>query len=77
MMQPYQPPPYYPPPPQNWGPHNGWVPPHQRPLQPVVAQPQRKTHHGMHAMMTVCTGGLWAPVWLAIWLSNRAKVRHL
>ena len=38
----------------------------------------KNTNHILHAIMTVCTGGLWGIVWLVVGLRNNshnAKVR--
>jgi hypothetical protein len=37
----------------------------------VVLGYPRPVHHGLHAVMTLLTGGLWAVVWLALVLSRR------
>lgn len=34
-------------------------------------QPRRRTRHGLHAVLTVLTGGAWAIVWIARTLINR------
>ena len=34
-----------------------------------------KTNHGMHAMLTLLTGGLWAPVWISKAYNNQAHQR--
>ncbi len=36
----------------------------------VLAYP-RRVSHGMHAGLTLLTGGLWAVVWLALALGRR------
>ena len=41
----------------------------------VVTVVRRSPDHAFHFIMTICTGGLWLPVWIvaAIW-PRRAKV---
>ena len=36
-------------------------------MTPVVAT-RRKVHHGVHFLLTILTGGLWAVVWFFDWL---------
>jgi Protein of unknown function (DUF2510) len=33
----------------------------------------RKTSHGFHLIMTICTLGLWAPVWLIMSIYNKVR----
>lgn len=40
-------------------------------MYPYPPQPRRRTRHGLHALLTIATGGLWAPVWIARTLINR------
>jgi len=50
--------------------------------QPVVTRPAKRTMHGLHAVLTFATCGLWLPVWLLAWIlnelhpANRAKVEY-
>lgn len=52
--------------------------------QPVAYQPQPHTSrtsvgggaHTVHMILTVCTCGLWSPVWFLHWLFTRSKTRH-
>jgi hypothetical protein len=32
---------------------------------------RRRTNHALHFVLTLFTGGLWAPVWFFVWLGNR------
>lgn len=47
---------------------------------PVVTRPAKRTHHGLHAVITLATCGVWLPVWMIAWAmnswhpANRAKV---
>lgn len=40
-------------------------------MYPYPPQPRRRTRHGLHAILTVCTSGAWGIVWLARTLINR------
>ena len=33
----------------------------------------KKTNHLLHFILTVCTGGLWGFVWIAVAVSNRNR----
>jgi hypothetical protein len=37
----------------------------------VVAM--KPINHFFHATLTLCTGGLWAPVWFLVWLGRRLQ----
>ncbi|MEU8327323.1 hypothetical protein [Micromonospora sp. NPDC048839] len=75
MTDPNQP---YPPQPQGYPqgyPPQGQYPPPGYP--PQAPQQQWKviktggTRHGMHAMITLFTCGMWAPVWFCVWLVTK------
>lgn len=36
-------------------------------MSKYVTKSKRHTSHTFHLIMTICTGGLWLPVW--IWMS--------
>lgn len=38
----------------------------------AVTRTRRRTRHGLHAVLTVLTGGAWGFVWLACWAWNRS-----
>lgn len=40
------------------------------------AGPGKKTNHVMHAVLTLCTGGLWIPVWIVTARRN-ARAGHI
>lgn len=45
----------------------------------AVTSSRKKTRHGLHLVITVCTFGCWAPVWawLTLWhiIGPKAKAR--
>ena len=53
----------------------------RRVARPVAGQSQfdsvlvrgRTSHHRMHLFLTIITVGLWGPIWLATWLTQREK----
>ncbi|MDG4783265.1 hypothetical protein O7614_26750 [Micromonospora sp. WMMD961] len=59
----------YPPPPQGQYPPPGYAP--QPPQQQWKVVKTGGARHGMHAMITLFTCGLWAPVWVIAWLFSR------
>lgn len=48
----------------------------QQPQVTVTRYPQRY-RPGMHLVLTICTLGLWAPVWLLDWLVKSYQWRHV
>ncbi len=72
-FDPYGQPPEQPtyPPPGGQAPH-GYRPPAQ-PARVVTKQHMRGGAHTVHLILTVCTCGLWAPIWFLHWLFTRNK----
>lgn len=66
--QPFPPYGYYPAP--GFDPQAGAQQPHGR---VVTRSGITSTGHIVHAVLTLCTGFLWAPVWLIHWLLTRNK----
>lgn len=57
----------YPPPPY---PH---PPPYAYPAQHVTRGGISSTGHIVHLVLTVCSLGMWAPIWFLHWLLTRTK----
>jgi hypothetical protein len=49
---------------------------------PVLMRPAKRTAHGVHAILTAATCGMWFPVWMFAWAmnswhpANQAKVEY-
>tara|TARA_Y100000593_G_scaffold94032_1_gene191291 strand:- start:66918 stop:67139 length:222 start_codon:yes stop_codon:yes gene_type:complete len=45
----------------------------------IVERERYQTSHGLHLILTLMTGGLWAIVWWLMWMGNnnmRKEVNH-
>ncbi len=56
-----------------------YPPPHQQPHYPpaqevhVVVRAAKPVNHALHAILTVCTCGLWLPVWVIVAIAGRRR----
>jgi hypothetical protein len=48
------------------------------PAQPVTTRTRTRgrTPHGLHAVLTLCTLGLWSPMWVGHALWNHATIKR-
>lgn len=45
--------------------------------QVLMQQLTKKTNHVLHLLLSVCTFGLWIPVWILIAINNRVETNKI